>query len=485
MNTIPRMDPSQSSTVRPGWQRGIPVVAVLVVVGLVAWGIKLAWEKDDPRASKLPVQQPAISQAGPKPAPETRLDFTAKVVDDETGKPVEKFGLQGGAKQDGKMTWGYWTTSSSNYRGGILSHSVSGKIGEQQYMRILADGYLPEPVPGLIVGQPAIDDMVIRLSRGGTIRGKIVDHEGKPSSGAGVFLAAGGLTVSLRDGKPENFSGTLAKTDEKGMFRMRGVPKGAPATIYVVAPTISPWKVDVANIDEELEVTLPEPGKLRVKYDIEGAAAEGTIHIHIKSWEMPGWKGVDSYDHPKVKNGGEVILDHLAPGIYDFARSVQAGHHGLFPDRTTVVIESGKMAEAGFVRKEGTRVSGKITGVDENAKIESGTVYVLPPDKAGGERAIFGQIIDAVGLVDGKFKTPKLLPGDYVVSVDVYLPEPPSQVYRSGLQMPDYTGKKTVTVPASGAGPEIVVEMKLTKKAEPAPAGETAPPTQRTRRLGR
>ena len=87
--------------------------------------------------------------------------------------------------------------------------------------------------------------------------------------------------------------------------------------------------------------------------------------------------------------------------------------------------------------------------------------------------------------MDGKFKTPKLLPGDYVVNVDVYLPEPPSQVYRSGLQMPDYSGKKTVTVPASGEVPEIVVEMKSTRKAEVAPADQTKPATESTRRLGR
>jgi hypothetical protein len=349
-------------------------------------------------------------------------------------------------------------------------------------MRVIADGYLPEPVVG-VMGQPAIDDMVVRLSRGGTLRGTILDYDGKPAAGATVYLA-GAQPVSLRDGKPETFGGSTAKTDDKGVFKLRGMPKEA-STVFIVAQSVRPWPVEVKNLDEPIEVKLPEPGKLRVKYDIEGAAAEGTIHIHIKSWEMPGWNGVDSYDHPKVKNGGEVILDHLAPGIYDFARSVQAGNHGLFPDRTTVVIESGKMAEAGFVRKEGTQVSGKIVGVDENAKIESGTVYVRPPDKAGAERAIFGPIVDAVGLVDGKFKTPKLLPGDYVVNVDVYLPEPPSSLGRLGMRMPDYTGKKTVTVPASGAGPEIVVEMKSTKKAEPAPAGETAPPTQRTRRLGR
>jgi hypothetical protein len=459
------------------WLKILPWGVALIVVFLVGWGAKLAWDKEEP---KLPTLQTATPKPAPKPAPEPYLDIAAKVVDDETGKPVERFALQGGMVQDGKRVWGFWMQSPGNYPQGRLTHRFSGKIGQEQIMRIIADGYLPEPVSG-VMGQPAIDDMVVRLSRGGTLRGTILDYDGKPAAGATVYLA-GAQPVSLRDGKPEYFGGSKATTDDKGVFKLRGMPKET-STVIIVAQSVRPWPVEVKNLDEPIEVKLPEPGKLRVRYDIEGAAAEGTIHLHIKSWEMPGWKGVDSYDHPKVKNGGEVVLDHLAPGIYDFARAVQAGNHGLFADRTTVVIESGKTAEAGFVRTQGAQVSGKIAGVDENAKIESATVMVLPPDKAGAERAIFGPLVDAVGLVDGKFKTPKLLPGDYVVNVDVYLPQAPSS--RLGMQMPDYSGKQTVTVPASGAAPEIVVEMTPRKRPEAAAGEQSKPGTQSTRRLGR
>src|SRR5439155_23793479 len=117
-----------------------------------------------------------------------------------------------------------------------------------------------------------------------------------------------------------------------------------------------------------VEVKVPEPGKWHLKYDIEGAAAVGTVHLHIKSWEMPQFKGVDSMDRPKVNNGGEILIDHLAPGTYDLARFVEAGHHGLFADRTAVIIESSKTTEAGYGRKEGAAVSGKTTGIDENEK---------------------------------------------------------------------------------------------------------------------
>ncbi len=449
------------------WAKTLPWVAGVLVVVLVLWGVKIAWEKGDDE-QKLPTLQTATPNPAPKPTPEPYLDITAKVIDDETGKPVEKFALQGGMKGDGKITWGFWMQSPGNYPGGRLTHRFSGKIGQEQVMRVIADGYLPEPVSG-VMGQPAIDDMVVRLSRGGTLRGKILDHEGKPSVGATLYLS-GAQPISLRDGKPEYFGGSKTTTDEKGEFRLRGMPKET-ATVFVVAPTIRPWPVEVKNLDEPIEVKLPQPGKLHIKYDIEGAPAVGKVHLHIKSWEMPAFKGVDSMDAPAVNNGGEITIDHLAPGIYDLARHVQAGNHGLFADRTTVIVEAGKTAEGAFVRTEGARVSGKIKGIAEDEKIESAMALVHPAELPAGERQMFAPIYDAVSVKDGAFKTCKLAPGTYTVHVQVYKPLTPAQMRMSGIQMPDYEGGAKVTVPASGEGPQVVIEMKST--AKPAPAKDT------------
>jgi len=297
------------------------------------------------------------------------------------------------------------------------------------------------------------------------LRGKLLDYDGKPAAGATVYLS-GAQPISLRDGKPEYFGGSTAKTDDKGVFRLRGMPK-EPATIFVVAQSIRPWPVEVKNPDDEIEIKLPQPGKLHLKYDIEGAAAIGAIHLHIKSWEMPGWKGVDSMDRPSVKNGDEITIDHLAPGIYDLARFVEAGHHGLFADRTTVIVESGKTTEAGFVRKEGAAISGKITGIDENEKIESALALVHPAQLPAGERQMFAPVFDAVDVKNGVFKTSKLAPGTYNLHVQVYKPQTPAQMRMSGLQMPDYEGGARVSVPATGEGPQIVIEMKPTQRAQP------------------
>jgi hypothetical protein len=463
------MNSVQNEPTTRRWLKILPWVAGLLVVILVVWGVKIAWERED-KEPKLPTLQTAAPAAAPKPAPEPYLDITAKVIDDETGKPVEKFALQGGMKKDGKITWGFWMQSPGNYTGGVLTHRFSGKIGEEQVMRVIADGYLPEPIQ-VVMGQPAIDDMVVRLSRGGTLRGKVLDFDGKPSAGATLYLAGAAQTVSLRDGKPEYFGGSKTTTDEKGQFRLRGIPKET-STVFVVAQSVRPWPVEVKSVEEPIEVKLPEPGKLHVKYDIEGATAVGAIHLHIKSWEMPAFKGVDSMDRPIVNNGSEIVIDHLAPGTYDLARHVQAGNHGLFADRTTVTIESGKTAEAAFVRKEGARVSGKITGIAEDEKIESAMALVHGAELPAGERQMFAPVFDAVTVKDGVFKTSKLAPGIYTIHVQVYKPLTPAQMRMSGIQMPDYEGGAKVTVPAGGEGPQIVIEMKSTAKpAAPADTG--------------
>jgi hypothetical protein len=143
---------------------------------------------------------------------------------------------------------------------------------------------------------------------------------------------------------------------------------------------------------------------------------------------------------------------------------VDTGRSTFFCDRTTVIVEPGKTTEAAIVRKEGTPVRGTVTGLDPNEKIESAGVRVRTAEVPKGELEMFAPTFDAVPLVDGKFKTSKLSPGNYVVHVDVFLPEPQTGGReRMGLRMPSYSGEKSVTVPASGEGPEIVVEIKRHK----------------------
>ena len=115
-----------------------------------------------------------------------RSRLFGKVVDAETGKPVEAFITQAGKfdpKDPKNVTWGF--SETRNTSGGFRA---TIKWNEGWTARILADGYVPQPV--LSEAPPAGKariETVIRLKKGRTVRGRVVDHLGKPVKDASVF----------------------------------------------------------------------------------------------------------------------------------------------------------------------------------------------------------------------------------------------------------------------------------------------------------
>ena len=185
--------------------------------------------------------QPPVDAKDDRPAvvPQS-VEVFGKVVDAETGKPVEAFITQAGKfdpKDPKNVTWGFSETrdSSGRFRATI-------RWNEGWTARILADGYLPQPV--LSEAPPAGKDRietVIRLKKGRTVRGRVLDHLGKPVKDASLFAVrpngmtlAGGRAVNSFDGE-EDRTVRGAKTDSEGRFELavsvapgQGRPAGDP-----------------------------------------------------------------------------------------------------------------------------------------------------------------------------------------------------------------------------------------------------------------
>ena len=130
------------------------------------------------------------------------VEVVGKVVDAETGKVIEAFITQAGKfdpKDPKNVTWGFSETrnTSGDFRATI-------EWNEGWTARILADGYVPQPV--LSEAPPAGKDRietVIRLKKGRTVRGRVLDSLGKPVKDASVFavrsngmILAGGRAVN-------------------------------------------------------------------------------------------------------------------------------------------------------------------------------------------------------------------------------------------------------------------------------------------------
>ena len=158
-------------------------------------------------------------------APPQSVEVFGNVVDAETGKPVEAFITQAGKfdpKDPKNVTWGFSETRNSS--GGFRA-TIQWNDGWTA--RILADGYVPQPV--LSEAPPAGKDRietVIRLKKGRTVRGRVLDHLGKPVKDASVFAVrsngltlAGGRAVNSFDGE-EDRTVRGAKTDSEGRFEL-------------------------------------------------------------------------------------------------------------------------------------------------------------------------------------------------------------------------------------------------------------------------
>ncbi len=313
---------------------------------------------------------------GPAAQPQS-VEVVGTVVDAETGKPVEPFITQAGKfdpKDPKNVTWGFSETRNSS--GGF---SATIRWNEGWTARILADGYVPQPVLSEAppAGQVRIET-VIRLKKGRTVRGRVLDHLGKPVKGASVFAVrpigmtlAGGRAVNSFDGE-EDRTVRGAKTDSEGCFELalsvpagQGRPAGPAPTPAGEAPglaisssALDAWPVPLPEGDAEAVIRLPSPTRVEIRYDIKGSDEEASVFLQSVMHDVNAWKGFEIIRHIPIRNQGRVELTSLPPGRYQFARSRMLRHgnigQGHFLDRQFVDVVSDKTTLVSFVRATGT-----------------------------------------------------------------------------------------------------------------------------------
>ena len=232
----------------------------------------------------------------------------------------------------------------------------------------------PEPV----TVPTEITDLVVRLNRGGTLRGVVLDHADQPVAGAHVLLT-GNQTLNLREGKAEDFTRSTATTDAEGRFSSSGV-EGAEQNLVVVSDIVQVWPVPITEPGQEMKIVLPEAATLVVRYDIPGDTEQAQLWLQFRSVV------VAYVTQPFVTNGGQIVLTNLAPGTYDFARNkglLVAGQVGSAScDHATLVLQSGQVQDVDWVRATGFPVAGEVTGL-QDAGFSAVFIYVRPAEATG------------------------------------------------------------------------------------------------------
>ncbi|KPJ52406.1 MAG: hypothetical protein AMS16_06410, partial [Planctomycetes bacterium DG_58] len=355
------------------------------------------------------------------------LELEGRVIDDETGEPIQAYALRLGSGTE------YFTGRDD---GGFRSRTGWWK-GAKLRARILADGYLPEPVTAKPLTPPAsVTNLVVRLKRGGTVRGQVLDHRGKPVVGAKVFLVGRNM-LTLTDGEPEFFHGSKTETDEEGRFELTGL---GPESRSLVAssPSLHAWSVPVPKGGRDATIRLPEPARLRIRYDIEGDLPEARFYLELAT-RLKKLTGVVGAQRPTAPNKGETVLENVMPGEYDLSRMkpLRIGDWGstALLDRRKITCEAGETLTVDFVRRSGHPITGELTGL-KGTGVPGAAVFVKAPEATDDpykHDSPFLTIFDAVTCPVGvPFKTARIPPGKYKVIAEAYKPERSKGVMRTG-----------------------------------------------------
>lgn len=424
-------------------------------------------------ANPVPAQddkKPPKTIAKAKASPVTTVQGT--VVDDKTGEPVTSFLIQAGKVESEdplKITWGYSQRRSSAAKKGKYQAYIRWHDGWTA--RVLADGYLPYPI--VTKAPPKKDgtlNLEIRLKRGQLIRGRVLDHDGKPVSDAAVFAigptglhVSGKASVDSWNGKPDGRTKPVL-TDGKGQFE---IPAGSAESLAVSTNQVDAWESDLPKDGEELLIKLPEPGQLTIRYQIDGAGEKTDLFLQLLSHKSEDFKKLYWQKKLSIKNGEQLVLKNLPPASYDVCRyrMLRTGQMGMgrMLDRTHITIVSGKEARVEFTRPNGKPVKGRVTGIPDDVPVALVFVKAVKED---GEVERFdlsdGLTVDKTG----EFTTEPLLPGKYLFEGEGYPPLTPDEQRTTGIRSARYKAKLEFTVPASGTVEPI--ELKLVDTQKPA-----------------
>lgn len=171
----------------------------------------------------------------------------------------------------------------------------------------------------------------IRLTAGGRLTGRVVDHDGRPPQKAGVFLVQGAevgdpVLEDLRRTRGEGFAtirseATLHRaTDAEGRYTIEGVP---PATVSVVCRAWGRYFVYTPPIDIRLDGVNHAPDLV-----LEPVRDENTIRgvVLDPAGEPLGGAEISAFENRGARNINPQARGWSAPGSGSFELMVPLNH---------------------------------------------------------------------------------------------------------------------------------------------------------------
>lgn len=215
-----------------------------------------------------------------------------------------------------------------------------------------AAGYLPAVLSG--IRPPTDRPLSIRLQRGETLRGRVVDEEGAPVQGARVDLTWRDVLSEDPQRRPVGKPVTRnAVTDGEGQFEILGSPKGV-VTLDVTAQGFAflggvEVPVPAPDPSRKLELVLSRGSTLSGR--VTTTAGEPVAQARIASESAAGWSDAEGF--------------YRVEGMSEGRQPIQVFHPDYRRSRSLAVIEPGEN-RLDLVLAAGMEVAGRV--VDSSGK---------------------------------------------------------------------------------------------------------------------
>ena len=262
------------------------------------------------------------------------------------------------------------------------------------------------------------DTLEIRMSRGGTIRGRLLDGEGNPV--AETFVAATSHSASsygLFKSQPATMVGLLlqeaavsANTDADGVFVLTNVPEDTYVVSTFMLDSQSLWK-DNVRVQDNREVDIGDirpaaPGSLQVTVTEDGAPV-GEVEIRLASGA--GFMGAGEV-RGVTDSMGVVLIEKVPAGTWYVRTSRDQSQFDTELNARRVTVKAGETTEFKLELrpKDGVFLHGRVT---MNGKASITDIILI----GTGERA---DVMKSINPIEGGYyEIVGLKTGSYVMHV--------------------------------------------------------------------
>ncbi|HEY2147042.1 MAG TPA: carboxypeptidase-like regulatory domain-containing protein, partial [Pirellulales bacterium] len=377
-----------------------------------------------------------------------------------------------------RFHWNGEAIAPGSQRDGAFGTVVKNRPGKPVWARIVAPGYVPQPItekPIELADDTVLDKFEVRMQRGKTLAGRVVDAEGKPVAAAGVYLLRNqGRRQVVRDPAVtapnqqfEMLAITHATTDADGRFKMSGWDSES-ARVAVLSGEMNLWVTSIPDDPSDWSIHLPHPATINCLVDDDPGERDSLYDLDFMNTGRKGWELLRAYQFNLRSKDGRLIAANHTPGQYELTRRrrVAVGdYEGEFRlADVKLQVDPTATFTIDLRHPVGWPIAGKVVGLKE-LSLSGAVISVEPP----GEVKRGAMTFDAVTCgEDGRFETGRIPPGKYRVHVDTYLPKKPADphVFSGGrdlppsARLPDFTADADVTIAKDEQPARLKLELK-------------------------